>query len=97
MATMTRLSRSASNVKSRMRDLRWPLITAASVVTLAGAGVLSVSGNAFAAPRFGTPCAAVLPAAERKAQSEYVLAMMGDADSGLMGAMPTAPDAKDDH
>ncbi|MBC8136998.1 MAG: phytanoyl-CoA dioxygenase family protein [Fibrella sp.] len=52
---------------------------------------------AFARPRFGTPCAAVLPAAERKAQSEFVLAMMADMESGMMGAMPTDPNAIDDH
>ncbi len=51
----------------------------------------------FATPRFGTPCAAVLPADARKAQSEFALAMMGDMESGMMGAMPTDPNAVDDH
>ncbi len=51
----------------------------------------------FALPRFGTPCATLLSVDDRKAQSEFALAMMGDADSGLMGAMPTDPNAVDDH
>jgi len=46
----------------------------------------------FARPRFGTPCAALLPAEERRCQSEHAAAMMGDMDSGLMGAMPSDPD-----
>ncbi|MBC8139976.1 MAG: phytanoyl-CoA dioxygenase family protein [Armatimonadetes bacterium] len=51
----------------------------------------------FAQPLFGTPCAAQLPKEERATQNGAVAAMMGDTDSGLMGAMPTDPDAKDDH
>lgn len=50
----------------------------------------------FATPRFGTPCAALLPPEERRKQSEYAAAMMGDMESGLMGAMETDPDAEDD-
>ncbi len=46
----------------------------------------------FAQPRFGTPCAALLPAEERRRQSQHAAAMMGDMDSGLMGAMPSDPD-----
>ena len=48
----------------------------------------------FARPRFGTFCAAVLPADERRRRSENAAAMMGDMDSGLMGAMPSDPDIK---
>ncbi len=51
----------------------------------------------FAQPRFGTPCAALLPAEERRRQSEHAAAMMGDMDSGLMGAMPSDPDVAHDH
>ena len=51
----------------------------------------------FALPRFGTPCAALLPAAERRRQSETAAAMMGDMDSGLMGAMPSDPAIDHDH
>lgn len=50
----------------------------------------------FAQPRFGTYCAAVLSPDERKAESEYAAAMMGDMDSGLMGANETDPNADHD-
>ena len=49
----------------------------------------------FAAPRFGTPCAALLPPAERQKESEFAAAMMGDMESGLMGS--TAADPNADH
>ncbi len=51
----------------------------------------------FARPRFGTPCAALLSDAQRREQSEGAAAMMGDMDSGLMGALPSGPDAPHDH
>ena len=51
----------------------------------------------FAQPLFGTPCAAQLPPAERRAQAEFAAAMMGDMDSGDMGIAPTNPYATDDH
>jgi phytanoyl-CoA hydroxylase len=51
----------------------------------------------FALPKFGTHCAAVLSPEERKKQSEYAAAMMGDMDSGMMGAMPADPNADHDH
>ena len=46
----------------------------------------------FAQPRFGTFCAAQLPAEERQRESAHAAAMMGDMDSGLMGAMPSDPE-----
>ncbi len=50
----------------------------------------------FARPRFGTPCAALLPADERRKNSQYALAMMADMGSGMMGEMPAAPDENHD-
>jgi hypothetical protein len=50
----------------------------------------------FALPRFGTRCAALLPAEERRRDREAAVAMMGDMDSGLMGSMPADPNRKDD-
>ncbi len=51
----------------------------------------------FARPRFGTPCAALLPADARQRASEGATAMMADMDSGLMEAVPSDPDAEHDH
>ena len=51
----------------------------------------------FAQPRFGTLCAALLPAEDRKHQSMYAAMMMADMESGMMGAMPTDPNAEHDH
>lgn len=51
----------------------------------------------FAKPRFGTPCAALLPDEERRAQREMVAAMMADMSSGDMAAMPADPNAEHDH
>ncbi len=51
----------------------------------------------FARPLFGTPCAALRPAEERRQQSQHAAAMMGDMDSGLMGAMPSDPAVDHDH
>lgn len=50
----------------------------------------------FATPRFGTPCAALLTPEERRKQSEYAAAMMGDMESGMMGAMEADPELEDD-
>ena len=50
----------------------------------------------FARPTFGTPCAALLPAEERRKESEYAAAMMADMDSGDMGARPADPEAEHD-
>lgn len=52
----------------------------------------------FALPRFGTPCAALLSPEQRRQQSERAATMMmGDMDSGLMGAAPADPDIQHDH
>ena len=50
----------------------------------------------FALPRFGTPCAALLPAEERQREREFAATMMGDMDSGMMGATAADPTLKDD-
>lgn len=50
----------------------------------------------FARPRFGTPCAALLPAEERRKNSEYAMAMMGDMGSGMMGEVQAKPDEEHD-
>jgi ectoine hydroxylase-related dioxygenase (phytanoyl-CoA dioxygenase family) len=50
----------------------------------------------FARPRFGTPCAALLPPEERRRQSEYAATMMGDMDTGMMGEMEAVPLVDDD-
>ena len=47
----------------------------------------------FAKPTFGTPCAALLPAEERREKSEYT-AMMADMDSDEMGAKPADPEVE---
>ena len=52
----------------------------------------------FARPRFGTPCAAMLTAEERRAAYRYgAAAAMGNMDDGMMDMMPTNPYATDDH
>jgi ectoine hydroxylase-related dioxygenase (phytanoyl-CoA dioxygenase family) len=50
----------------------------------------------FAEPRFGTPCAALLPPEERRRESEYAEMMMGDMDTGMMGATDADPNLVDD-
>lgn len=50
----------------------------------------------FAKPRFGTPCAALLSPEERKHQSEYAAAMMGDMESGMMGMTDADPTLEDE-
>jgi len=52
---------------------------------------------AFAAPRFGTACAALLSPEDRKHESEYAPMMMGDMESGMMGATAADPTMVDDH
>jgi len=42
----------------------------------------------FARPRFGSNCAALLSPEERRRESEAIAAMMGDSESGMMGAKP---------
>ncbi|MES2461407.1 MAG: phytanoyl-CoA dioxygenase family protein [Armatimonadota bacterium] len=51
----------------------------------------------YAQPRFGSFCAAVLTPEARRAEAEFTAAMMGDRESGMMGAMPTDPYAAHDH
>ena len=51
----------------------------------------------FAAPRFGTPCAALLSPEERRREHAIADMMMGDMDSGLMGAEEADPTLEDDH
>jgi ectoine hydroxylase-related dioxygenase (phytanoyl-CoA dioxygenase family) len=50
----------------------------------------------FAIPAFGTPCAALLPPEDRRRQSEYAAMMMGDMDTGMMGATDADPNMVDD-
>jgi len=50
----------------------------------------------FAKPRFGTPCAALLDPEERRRESEYAAMMMGDMDTGMMGATDADPTLVDD-
>jgi ectoine hydroxylase-related dioxygenase (phytanoyl-CoA dioxygenase family) len=51
----------------------------------------------FALPRFGTPCAALLTPAERRAQREHAATMMGDMDSGMMSEAEADPTMEHDH
>ena len=51
----------------------------------------------FARPRFGTPCAALLSPDQRRRESEYAAAAMGDMPSGMMGAAPADPNRKEGH
>jgi ectoine hydroxylase-related dioxygenase (phytanoyl-CoA dioxygenase family) len=50
----------------------------------------------FAQPRFGTPCAALRSPEERRQEHEFAAAMMGDMESGMMGATAADPNMKDD-
>lgn len=50
----------------------------------------------FAQARFGTRCAAMLPADERRRESECAATMMGDMDTGMMGATDADPNLVDD-
>src|SRR5690606_4204849 len=49
-----------------------------------------------ATPRFGTPCAALLPPEERRREAAIAEMMMGNMDSGLMGAEEADPTLIDD-
>ena len=51
----------------------------------------------FARPRFGTPCAALLPPEQRQQEHAFAAAMMGDMESGLMGSMAADPTTDHDH
>lgn len=50
----------------------------------------------FAKPRFGTFCAALLDPDERRRESEFAEMMMGDMESGMMGATAADPNLEDD-
>ena len=50
----------------------------------------------FALPKFGTPCAALLSAEERRRERDIAAAMMGDMDSGMMGSMAADPNQEDE-
>jgi phytanoyl-CoA hydroxylase len=50
----------------------------------------------FAKPRFGTFCAALLSPEERKQEMEFAAMMMGDMESGMMGASAADPNLEDD-
>lgn len=51
----------------------------------------------FARPRFGTPCAAVLPASERAKRWEYAARVIAETGNGLMGCAIADPTAEHDH
>jgi phytanoyl-CoA hydroxylase len=51
----------------------------------------------FAKPKFGTFCAALLPAEERRVLSMAAASMMGDMESGMMGSKPAEPNIEHDH
>jgi phytanoyl-CoA hydroxylase len=51
----------------------------------------------FGKPKFGTACAALLSAEERRRRSAFAMAMTADMASGDMGAAPADPTLKDDH
>src|SRR5687767_14338823 len=50
----------------------------------------------FALPRFGTPCAALRTPEERRQEHEFAATMMGDMESGMMGAEMADPRMEDD-
>lgn len=49
----------------------------------------------FAKPRFGTPCAALFSAEERRKHSEHALRVQADMGSGDMGVVPADPNKKE--
>jgi ectoine hydroxylase-related dioxygenase (phytanoyl-CoA dioxygenase family) len=51
----------------------------------------------FAQPRFGTPCAATMPAEQRRQESEFAARMIADMNHGLMGCAITDPTIEHDH
>jgi ectoine hydroxylase-related dioxygenase (phytanoyl-CoA dioxygenase family) len=51
----------------------------------------------FAKPRFGTPCAALLDAQERRQASEYAARMIAGMNHGLMGCAIADPTIEHDH
>jgi hypothetical protein len=51
----------------------------------------------FAGPRFGTPCAALLPPDQRRLASEYAARMLASMNDGLMGCAIADPTVEHDH
>lgn len=51
----------------------------------------------FAQPRFGSPCAALLPPEQRKQASEFAARMIADMNNGLMGCATADPIVPHDH
>ena len=51
---------------------------------------------AFAMPKFGTPCAALLGAEERKRASEFAMRMIAEMNNGLMGCAIADPTVEHD-
>jgi phytanoyl-CoA hydroxylase len=50
----------------------------------------------FAKPKFGTPCAALLPAEQRMLDSEFAARMIADTGNGLLGCAIATPGLDDD-
>jgi len=50
----------------------------------------------FARPRFGTPCAALLPTEQRRAESAYAARMIASMNDGLLGCALADPNLRDD-
>jgi phytanoyl-CoA hydroxylase len=51
----------------------------------------------YARPRFGSPCAALLPPEERRRQSEYAARTIASMNNGLMGCAIADPTVDHDH
>ena len=51
----------------------------------------------FALPKFGTPCAATLPPAERRAESLHAMRTIANMNDGLLGCAIADPTVKHDH
>ena len=51
----------------------------------------------FAMPRFGTPCAALLPREQRAGQSDHAARIIAAAGNGLLGCAIADPNQRDEH
>jgi phytanoyl-CoA hydroxylase len=51
----------------------------------------------FALPRFGTPCAALLPSEERRRAGEFAARIIAQTGNGLLGCAIAEPDVEHDH
>jgi phytanoyl-CoA hydroxylase len=51
----------------------------------------------FARPRFGTPCAAVLPEEQRRAEYDYAARIIAETGDGLLGCAIADPNVEHDH